>query len=100
MKYAVIKIKGTQYKVFEGEEILVDKLGTEKPKVEVLLLVDKDKVKVGKPVLENAKIKVKVLNKEEKGKKLTILKYRAKSRYRKKRGFRPVFTRLLVEQIL
>jgi len=32
MKYAIVKIKGQQYKVSEGDEILVDKLGTDKRK--------------------------------------------------------------------
>jgi large subunit ribosomal protein L21 len=98
-KYAVIKIKGNQYKVTEGEEILVDKLGDEKPEAEVLLVVDNGKVKVGKPKVRGAKVKLKVVNAEEKGKKLTVLKYKAKSRYRKKKGFRPIYTRLLVEKI-
>ena len=40
MKYAVVKIKGQQYRVSEGDEILVDKLGTDKPDMKVLLVVD------------------------------------------------------------
>lgn len=98
MKYVVFRLKGNQYKVKEGEEILVGRLGEDKPEAEVLLLVDKGKVKVGKPVLKNVKVKFRVLAEEEKGKKITVLKYKAKSRYRKKRGFRPIYTRLLVEK--
>lgn len=100
MKYAIIKIKGVQYKVSEGDEVLVGKLGEkEKPEAEVLLVVSDGKVKIGKPVVKGAKVKLKVVKQEEKGKKLKILKYKAKSRYRKRMGFRPVYTRLLVEQI-
>ena len=99
MKYAVIKIKGTQYKVSEGDEILVDKLGSEKIETEVLLVVNGDKVKVGKPQVVDAKIKLKVLEKEIKGKKLTVQKFKAKSRYRRKYGFRPQYSKLLVEKI-
>ena len=98
-KYAVIAIKGTQYKVSEGEEILVGKLGEKKPDPRVLLLVDDGKVTVGKPEVKNVKVTLKILAKEEKGKKLTIQKFKAKSRYRRKYGFRPVYTRLLVEKI-
>ncbi|MBU0570160.1 50S ribosomal protein L21 [Patescibacteria group bacterium] len=98
-KYAVIKIQGSQYKVAEGEEILVDKLGDKKPEADVLLVCDGGKVKIGKPKVEDAKVKFKVITEEEKGKKLTIQKYKAKSRYRKKHGFRPKYTRLLVEKI-
>ena len=98
-KYAVIRIKGNQFKVSEEDELLVDKLGKDAPKIEVLLLVDGDNVKVGKPKVSEAKVKLKVLVQEEKGKKLYIQKYKAKSRYRKKMGFRPRYTRLLIEKI-
>ena len=99
MKYAVIRIKGNQYKVSEGKEILVDRIGGTKVEPEVLLLVTDGKVAVGRPKVSSAKVKLKVMNAEEKGKKMTVLKYKAKSRYRRKRGFRPVYTRLLVEKI-
>ena len=98
-KYAVIRIKGNQYKASVGEEILIDKMGKDKLEHEVLLLVDDKKVKIGKPIVTGAKIKIKVLAEEEKGKKLYIRKYKAKSRYRRKYGFRPRYTRLLVEKI-
>jgi len=97
-KYAVLKIKGHQFKVGEGDEILVDRLGEGKFVPEVLLFVDGEKVKVGKPVLKEVKVKIKVLG-EEKGEKIRILKYKAKSRYRKHLGFRPQFTRLLIQSL-
>ncbi len=83
-----------------GDEILVGKLGDEKPEAEVLLLVDGEKTKIGKPILKNVKVKLKVLEKEVKGKKLHVQTFKAKSRYRRKIGFRPIFTKLLVEKIL
>jgi large subunit ribosomal protein L21 len=106
-KYAVIRFTNKQYKVEEGQEILVDKLRADAksktPKIEVkpevLLLVDDKKVKVGKPVLKDIKIKIKVLEEVEKGKKLHVYKFKAKSRYRRKLGFRPQYTRLLIEKI-
>lgn len=100
-KYAVIKIQGHQYKVSEGEELLVDKLSdVKKIDPEVLLFVKEGTVKVGKPTLSDVKVKVKVLTEIEKGKKIDVLKYKAKSRYRKHIGFRPKYTRLLIEKIL
>ena len=99
MKYAIVKIKGQQYKVSEGDEILVDKLGTDKPEVKVLLVVDKKVVKIGKPEVKGAKIKIKILEAEEKGKKLYVQTFKAKSRYRRKLGFRPIYSRLLIEKI-
>jgi len=99
-KYAVVRIGGKQYKVEEGKEILVDKLvDPKKFEVETLLLVDGGKIKVGKPVLKDIKITLKVLKDMEKGDKVEIYKFKAKSRYKRHTGFRPQYTRLLVEKI-
>ncbi len=99
MKYAVIRIKNQQYKVSEGDELLVDKLGTDKPEVEVLLVSDGKKAKIGKPDVKDVKVKIKVLKEEEKGKKLHVQTFKAKSRYRRKIGFRPLHSRILIEKI-
>ncbi len=100
IKFAVIRIGGKQYRVIENEEILVDKLtDIKKVSPEVLLIVDGDKIEVGKPVLTKAKVTVKVLADIEKGDKIRVFKYKAKSRYRKTIGFRAKYTRLLVEKI-
>jgi large subunit ribosomal protein L21 len=99
-KFAVIRIGGKQYKVSEGEEILVDKLSDlTKIDPEVLLFVDGEKIEIGTPVLSKIKVKVKVLVGLEKGEKIRIFKYKAKSRERKHTGFRPQYTRLLIEKI-
>lgn len=98
MKYAVIKYQGHQYKVVEGQELLIDKL-LDKSEPEVLLFVDKGKTKIGKPVLKDVKVKVKVLSELEKGEKIDIYKFKAKSRYRRHTGFRPQYTKLLIEKI-
>ena len=98
MKYAVIKVQGKQYKVKEKEEILVDRIKDKKPEIDVLLVVNGEKVEIGKPTLGKTKVKVKLLE-EKKGKKITIQKYKAKSRYRKKIGFRPIYSKLLIEKI-
>lgn len=98
MKYAVIKYQGHQYKVVEGQELLIDKL-LDKSEPEVLLFVDDGKTKIGKPVLKDVKVKVKVLSELEKGEKIDIYKFKAKSRYRRHTGFRPQYTKLLIEKI-
>ena len=100
MKYAVVKIGGRQYKVAEGEEILVDKLADPKKfESEVLLVSDGEKVNVGKPLVKGAKVAFKVIKDEEKGEKVEVYKFKAKSRYRRHTGFTPRFTRLLVQSI-
>ena len=98
MDYAVVRIKGHQYKVSEGQEVLVDRITNGKVEADVLLVCKDGKVKVGKPTVKDAKITFKILG-EEKGEKLDIYKYKAKSRYRRHLGFRPQYTRLLVQKI-
>lgn len=99
-KFAVIRIGGKQYRVTEGQEILVDKLADiKKVTPEVLLFVEGETVEVGTPVLEKAKVTVKVVAELEKGEKVDIFKYKAKSRERRHVGFRAQYTRLLVEKI-
>lgn len=66
---------------------------------EVLLFASEGKIKVGKPVLKDVKVKVKVVAELEKGEKIEVYKFKAKSRYRKHIGFRPQYTRLLIEKI-
>lgn len=98
-KYAVVRIGGKQYKAEEGKEILVDKLADPKKiGADVLLYVDGDKVSVGKPTLKT-EVKLKVVTDMEKGEKIEIYKFKAKSRYKKHTGFRPQYTRILVEKI-
>lgn len=97
-KYAVIKLVGHQYKVSEGEEFLVDHLVDPKIQPEVLLVVEEAKVKVGQPKVGNAKVGIKIMG-EEKGRKIDIYKYKAKSRYRKHVGFRPLYTKIQIGKI-
>ena len=99
-KYAVIRVGGKQHKVSEGTEILVGKLPDPKKfETEVLLFADGDKVKVGKPTLKDVTVKMKVVTEMEKGEKVEIYKFKAKSRYKRHTGFRPQYSRLLVEKI-
>lgn len=96
--YAVVIVNGRQYKVSEGEEFLVDKIEGDKADAQVLLLKKGEKMEIGTPVVEKAKVVLKVLG-QEKGEKIHIRKYKSKSRYKKHVGFRPQYTRLMVEKI-
>lgn len=95
--YAVIQIQGKQYKVEAGKDLVVEKLSG-KPEAKVLLVVTDKGVKVGTPEVAGAKVDLKVVA-DEKGKKLHVFKYKAKSRYRKRIGFRPQVTRLQVGKL-
>jgi len=98
VNYAVLRIKGHQYKVSEGQEILVDRVGDGKVEADILLVSIDGKVRVGKPVVKDAKVTIKVLG-EEKGEKIDVYKYKSKSRYRRHTGFRSQLTRLLIQKI-
>lgn len=102
MKYAVIKMGGKQYRVSEGDEILVDNLDQEEGKnidlAEVLLFANEDQREIGDPYLKNVTVKAKV-GKNIKGEKVITAKYKAKSRYRKVTGYRHLYTSLVIEKI-
>ena len=65
----------------------------------VLLVADEEKVVVGRPVVEGARVVADVLG-EEKGDKVIVFKYKPKVRYRRKRGYRQLYTRLAIKEIL
>ena len=100
--YAVVDFQGHQYQVAEGQEIVVDRLEEKegaRVKIDsVLLLVNGDDILIGDPLIDGAKVTAKVLE-HFKGEKVRVAKYRAKSRYRRVRGFRPQLTRLKIEKI-
>lgn len=102
MKYAVVSIRGNQYKISPGDEILVEgNFGEVKKDIEltdVLLAVDGAKVSLGTPKVKGAKVAAEILN-QEKGKKLKVFKYKAKSRYRRTMGHRREFSRLRISKI-
>lgn len=99
MKFGVIELKQKQYKISEGEELQVDKISAKELEPKVLLLADDKKVTVGKPEVKGAKVKVKIIKEVEMGEKVRVLKFKAKSRYRRHIGTRPQYTRILIEKI-
>ncbi len=101
--FAIIKTGGKQYKVSKGDKIKIEKLNAKVgDKVifdDVLLVVEKGKVKIGTPKIKGAKVEVKVL-KQEKYKKVIIFKYKAKKRYKKKQGHRQPYTEIEIIKIV
>ncbi|MFA5128718.1 MAG: 50S ribosomal protein L21 [Patescibacteria group bacterium] len=101
--FAVIKTGGKQYKVKEGDILKIEKIGGaagDKIDFEVLLLADEDgkDVKVGKPTVSGAKVSGEILE-QGRAKKLNIIKYKPKVRYRRKNGHRQMFTKVKVTSI-
>ena len=101
--YAIIETGGKQYKVTPGQTIDVERLGVaEGNSVEldrVLFIADGDKVTVGTPTVEGAKV-VATAQGEGKAKKIIVFKYKPKVRYRKKTGHRQFYTRLAIDKIV
>ncbi len=102
MKYAVISLGGTQHQVTENQILTIDRLEQPEDKSittdQVLLTVNDDTVKTGQPTVKNASVEYKIIS-HTSGKKLRIFKYKAKSRYRRTQGFRPLQSQIQITKI-
>lgn len=102
MKYAIIQLQGKQHRVSEKQQLIVDRLTDDVGKIvsvkEVLLVVDGDKISLGKPMIEGAVVKAKVLSHDQ-GDKIRVATFKAKSRYRRVIGHRQQQTTLEVQSI-
>ncbi len=102
--FAVIETGGKQYKVKEGDVIKIDKINSsvgEKVLFYNILLLAKDdkEIKIGQPYLKDAKVEIEVLE-QAKGDKIKVIKYKSKVRYRRKIGFRPLYTKIKILKII
>ena len=100
--FAIIKTGGKQYKVAEGDVLMIEKLDVDGETVtfnEVLLITDGDKITLGKPMISGATVGAKVLIAEGKDKKKMVFKYKSKTRHRKKKGHRQPFTKVQITKI-
>ncbi len=101
-KIAVIKTGGKQYKVKPGQVIKIEKLDAEaggKVKFETLLMATDDgkEMNLGKPAL-GEKVEGKILE-QGRGKKISVVKYKNKTRYKKNVGHRQPFTKVEITNI-
>jgi len=101
--YAIIEIGGKQYKVAPQQTIEVERFDVpEGDRVELdrVLFIGGDKdTLVGNPIIKGAKVVATSLG-EAKGEKIIVFKYKAKVRYRRKKGHRQTYTKLLVNEIV
>jgi large subunit ribosomal protein L21 len=101
--YAVVRTGGKQYSVREGQQLDIETVaGVEGDRVElteVLLIGDGDQVTIGTPTVAGARVITEVLG-QLRAKKVTIFKYKSKTRYRRKLGHRQPYTRLAVREIV
>ena len=91
-KLAVLALGGSQHLVREGSELTVNHLEIKEGKsvkAEAIIL---------EPNFGKGLVTYKLLE-QKKGPKILVMKYKAKSRYRKKRGFRAQLSKIVVEKI-
>lgn len=101
--YAVIETGGKQYRVTPGQELLVEKLpaepGDQWELGHCLMVVgDEGDTRVGSPYVDGAKAVATVVS-QERGEKILVFKYKAKSNYRRRQGHRQYLTRLRIDRI-
>ena len=101
--FAVIKTGGKQYKVKEGEVLKIEKIAGaagDKIDFEVLLLADEEgkDVKIGKPLVSGAKVVAEILE-QGRARKVNIIKYKPKVRYRRKAGHRQMYTKVKIASV-
>jgi large subunit ribosomal protein L21 len=98
--YAVIRTGGKQYRVAEGQWLLVERLAADEgSSVELtpLLVVDGDNVVDGKD-LSGASVSARVVA-HERGPKLRVVKFKPKRGYKRRTGHRQELTRISIESI-
>lgn len=100
--YAVIETGGKQYRVEEGEIVPVDLLGQKKDGTinfdKVLLLADGANVTIGQPYISGAKVSGKIVD-QQKDEKVTIIKFKPKTGYKRKQGHRQSYDLVKIEKI-
>ncbi len=99
---AVIVTGGKQYTVAEGDVLYVEKLNAEAEAIvkfdQVLAVLDGENTKIGAPVVEGAAVEAKVV-KNGKGKKLDIIRYKAKKNEKRHIGHRQPYTKVEITKI-
>ncbi len=101
--YALVEIKGKQYKAEKGNTLKVDRIeGVKGDTVEfdsVLMVHDDNGVKIGTPYVDGAKVS-SIVEEQGRDRKVVVYKYKKRKNYRRKRGHRQAFTLLRVDNIV
>ena len=99
---AIIVTGGKQYTVSEGDVLFVEKLNVEAEETvkfeQVLVVMDGENTKIGTPVVEGAAVEAKVV-KNGKGKKIDIIRYKAKKNEKRHIGHRQPYTKVEITKI-
>ena len=100
MAYAIVKTGGKQYRVEEGQTLLVERLAADEGKTVQLepILFRSDNTVFDKDGLAKVKVSAKVVG-HERGPKLVVFKHRPKQGYKRKNGHRQELTRLEITEV-
>ena len=105
MTLAVIKTGGKQYLISPGQKLKIEKIekaaGEEIVFDEVLLFSDGKKIEIGNPLVATnvaVVVKAKVIS-QGRAEKVTSIKFKPKTRYKKKIGHRQPYTEIEIESI-
>lgn len=100
--YAIIRDRGMQYRVEEGQRIEVALMsaepGSEIELGEVLMVGGGDQTLVGAPLVPGAKVLARVVG-ERQGDKIVVFRYKNKKRYRRRTGHRQDYTLVAISKI-
>lgn len=100
--YAIVEVKGKQYKIEKGEQILIEYLGDgeqESPEIKTLLVQNDDEtILIGTPYVDGAKITCKV-GESLRGDKVIIGKHKKRKDYRRRIGHRHKYHTITIEDI-
>lgn len=101
--YAIVETGGRQYRAEVGQTIQTERLpyqvGESINLDKVLLVADEESIQIGTPVVPDAVVRATVVD-QFKGKKIRILKYKPRIRYRVRQGHRQHYTRLRIDEIV
>lgn len=100
--YALVEIKGKQYKAEKGSLLKVDRLNEEEGatlEFDTVLMLGGDDAKLGTPYVSGAKVKVVVEN-NIKDKKIRVFKYNRRKGYRRSQGHRQQYSLVRVEDVV
>ena len=99
--YAIVKAGGKQYRVEEGDSLLVDRMREdegEKVNLDAIMFADGDKTVIDPSDAEKIKVEAVVVG-HERGKKIHVLKFKPKRGYKRRSGHRSDLTRLEIREI-
>ncbi|MFZ5760800.1 MAG: 50S ribosomal protein L21 [Thermodesulfobacteriota bacterium] len=100
--YAIIRTGGKQYQVAAGERVRVEKLAGEVGDTvelsDVLLVAAGEDVRIGRPVVDGARVTARIVE-QDKAKKVLVFKKKRRKGYKLRKGHRQPYTALEIKEI-